>query len=105
MAQSLKNKAIKLLLEDEMKDIEKSLAKELSCDADVAFSTSDDQLFKRATLTANNQQGTKDLVALGLASLWVVFISLFMKVLKPIFKQMAPCPKITSNSITNNENR
>jgi hypothetical protein len=76
-----------------MKDIEKSLAKELSCDADVAFSTSDDQL------------GTKDLVALGLASLWVVFISLFMKVLKPIFKQMAPCPKITSNSITNNENR
>ncbi|TWX55169.1 hypothetical protein [Colwellia hornerae] len=88
-----------------MKNIEKSLAQELSRDGDLAFSTSDDEFFKRAAITANNQQGTKDLVALGLASLWVVFISLFMKVLKPIFKNMAPCPKTISNHTTNNENK
>ena len=53
------------MLEDEVKDIEKNIAEELKNSAELAFSTSDDELFKRATVTANNQQGTKDLLALG----------------------------------------
>ncbi len=85
-----------------MKDIEKNIAAELKNDPELTFSTSDDDLFKRATTTANNQRGTKDLLALGMASLWVVFISIFMKILKPIFKQMAAKPKkIKTNSATN----
>lgn len=71
-----------------MKNIENNIADALKNEPELAFSTSDDELFKRATTTANNQQGTKDLVALGMASIWVVFISIFMKILKPIFKRM-----------------
>ena len=88
-----------------MKDLEKNLSKELSGDPEVTFSTSDDDLFQRASITANNQQGTKDLVALGLASIWVVFISLFMKILKPVFKQMATNRKTISTNTTNNERK
>lgn len=94
-----------------MKDIEESLAAELKSDSTLAFKTSDDELFKRAAVTANNQQGTKDLVALGMASIWVVFISLFMKILKPLFKRMAGKPKALSDDeknikyTTNNENK
>lgn len=85
-----------------MKDIEKNIAAELKNGPELAFSTADDDLFKRATTTANNQQGTKDLLALGMASLWVVFISIFMNILKPIFKQMAAKPqKISTNAATN----
>ena len=85
-----------------MKDIEKNITAELNNDAEFTFSTSDDELFKRATTAANNQQGTKDLLALGMASLWVVFISIFMKILKPIFKQMAAKPtKISTTAATN----
>lgn len=91
-----------------MKDIEKDIAAELKSGSEVAFATSDDDLFKRATKTVNNQQGTKDLLALGMASLWVVFMSIFMKILKPLFKQMAGKPKKirkeTKASITNNGN-
>ncbi|TWX66794.1 hypothetical protein ESZ36_14645 [Colwellia demingiae] len=83
-----------------MKDIEKNIAAELKNDPELTFSTSDDDLFKRATTTANNQRGTKDLLALGMASLWVVFISIFMKILKPIFKQMAAKPQKISTSAT-----
>jgi hypothetical protein len=88
-----------------VKDIEKNIAEELKNSADLAFSTSDDELFKRATVTANNQQGTKDLLALGMASLWVVFVSIFMKILKPIFKQMANNSKTISTTTTNNGNK
>ncbi|KGJ87028.1 hypothetical protein [Colwellia psychrerythraea] len=90
-----------------MKDIEKDIAAELKSGSELAFATSDDDLFRRATKTVNNQQGTKDLLALGMASLWVVFMSIFMKILKPIFKQMARKPKIrkeTKASITTNGN-
>jgi hypothetical protein len=72
-----------------MKDIGKNISEELNNDSEVVFSTSDSELFKRAAITANKQQGTKDLVALGLASIWIVFVSIFMKILKPIFKKMA----------------
>lgn len=85
-----------------MENIEKSIAEELKNSHELAFSTSDDELFKRATLTANNQQGTKDLLALGMASIWVVFISIFMKILKPIFKQMANNQKTVNTHSTNN---
>jgi len=93
------------LLEDEVKDIEKNIAEELKNSAELAFSTSDDELFKRATVTANNQQGTKDLLALGMASIWVVFVSIFMKILKPIFKQMANNSEKKSTTTTNNGNK
>jgi hypothetical protein len=93
------------LLEDEVKDIEKNIAEELKNSAELAFSTSDDELFKRATVTANNQQGTKDLLALGMASIWVVFVSIFMKILKPIFKQMANNSEKISTTTTNNGNK
>jgi hypothetical protein len=88
-----------------MKDIEKSLAEQLSHDNELTFRTSDDEFFKHAAITANNRQGTKDLVALGLASIWVVFISLFIKILKPVFKQMATTSKTTSTNTTNNERK
>ncbi|PKG86215.1 hypothetical protein CXF85_00410 [Colwellia sp. 75C3] len=88
-----------------MNDIEKNIAAELKSEPELAFSTSDDDLFKRATATGNNRQGSKDLLALGMASLWVVFISIFMKILKPIFKQMAAkAPKISTNTATNTTN-
>ena len=57
-------------------DIEINIAAELKGDSELAFSTSDDELFKRASITANNQQGSKDLVALGMASFIIVSISL-----------------------------
>ena len=88
-----------------MKSIENKITEELKSNPEFNFSTSDDELFKRATKTANNQQGTKDLIALGMASLWVVFISIFMKILKPIFKQMAAKPKSISTNITNNRSK
>jgi hypothetical protein len=83
-----------------MNDIEKNITKVLQNDPEVLFSTSDNELFKRASTTANNQQGTKDFLALGMASIWVVFVSIFMKILKPIFKKMATNP-ITINTTTN----
>lgn len=72
-----------------MKNIEESISKELNDDPEVTFNTSDNELFKRAVKTANVQQGSKDLIALGMASIWIVFISIFMKILKPAFKSMA----------------
>lgn len=83
-----------------MNDIEKNITKALQNDPEVRFSTSDNELFKRASTTANNQQGTKDFLALGMASIWVVFVSIFMKILKPIFKKMAKNP-ITINTTMN----
>jgi hypothetical protein len=88
-----------------MKNFEKNIAKELKSDSELVFSTSDNELFKRASITANNQQGTKDFFALGMASIWVVFVSLFMKILKPIFNKMATNPKTTSTNATLNENK
>lgn len=81
-----------------MKNIEKNITEELKSDTELVFSTSDEEFFKRATTTANNQQGTKDLVALGLASIWVVFVSIFIKILKPVFKQMATNSNTTSTN-------
>ena len=72
-----------------MKSIEQSLIEELDRDDDITFTTTDEELFKRAVTTANVQQGSKDLISLGMASIWVVFASIFMKILKPIFKNMA----------------
>ena len=86
----------------ENNDIAKNITAELKGDPELFFSTSDDDFFKRATKTANNQQGTKDLLALGMASIWVVFISIFMKILKPIFKQMAASPKTINTNTTRN---
>jgi hypothetical protein len=88
-----------------MKDIEKNIAEELKNNSELIFSASDNELFKRASSTANNQQGTKDLVALGMASIWVVFVSVFMKILKPIFKRMATNQITTSTNITTNESK
>lgn len=85
-------------------DIELNIAAELKGDPELAFNTSDDEFFKRAAVTANNQQGSKDLVALGMASIWIVFVSIFMKILKPIFKQMAGEPKVRNINTTNNGN-
>jgi hypothetical protein len=84
-----------------MKDIEKNIAAELKTDPELVFSTSDSELFKRASTTANNQQGTKDLFALGMASIWIVFVSIFMKILKPVFKRMANNPTTRINTTTN----
>jgi len=72
-----------------MKNIEQDLSKSFENDDDITFVTSDDELFKRAVTTVNVQQGSKDLIALGMASIWVVFASIFMKILKPISKNMA----------------
>lgn len=72
-----------------MNDLEKSIAKELESEPELFFNTPDDELFKRAKTTASLQQGSKDLLALGMASIWVVFISIFMKILKPVFTNMA----------------
>ena len=72
-----------------MKSIEQQLAEGLENDEDVAFTTSDDELFQRAVTTVSVQQGGKDLIGLGMASIWVVFASLFMKILQPLFKNMA----------------
>ena len=77
-----------------MNDIEKNITDVFQRDPEVVFSTSDNELFKRASTTANNHQGSKDFIALGMASIWIVFVSIFMKILKPIFKKMA------TNSIT-----
>ena len=48
-------------MKDTEKDIEKNIAAQLSSEDEVAFKVSDDELVKRATVSANNQQGTKDL--------------------------------------------
>ena len=72
-----------------MHNIEQSLAQELDREEDVAFVKSDEELFKRAVTSVNMQQGSKDLVTLGMASIWVVFASIFMKILKPLFSNMA----------------
>lgn len=83
-----------------MKDLDKNITDELKKEPELMLNISDDELFKRATTTANNQQGTKDLLALGMASIWVVFVSIFMKILKPIFKQMANNTNTPSTKIT-----
>jgi hypothetical protein len=44
----LKSKAIKLLLEGDIKDIEENIAKELKRDPELVFSSSDNDLFKQA---------------------------------------------------------
>ena len=80
-----------------MKDLENNIAKVLANDSENAFTTTDDELFKRATATANNQQATKDLFALGMASIWIVFISIFMKILNPIFTQVKTNTATTTN--------
>lgn len=72
-----------------MNNIEQSLAEVLERDEEIAFVTTDEELFKRAVSTAIIRQGGKDLIALGMASIWVVFASIFMKILKPVFKNMA----------------
>lgn len=72
-----------------MKSIEQQLADGFESDEDVTFTTSDQELFNRASTTVNVQQGSKDLVLLGMASIWVVFASLLMKILKPILNNMA----------------
>ena len=72
-----------------MKSIEQSLIEELDRDDDITFTTTDEELFKRAVTTANVQQGSKDLIALGMASIWVVFAGLFINVLKPTLKNQA----------------
>ena len=88
-----------------MKNIEQNISVALKNDPELVFSTSDDELFKRATIAANNQQGTKDLLALGMASLWVVFISLFMNILKPVVKKMAVKPQPVSANTNTTDNR
>lgn len=80
-----------------MNNIEQSLADELQREDDVAFITTDEELFKRAETTANVQQGTNDLISLGMASIWVAFAGIFINILKPTFKNMA------DNSRKNNE--
>ena len=90
-----------------MNNIEQDIAKALETEPECEFTTSDNELFQRATATANNQQATKDLVALGMASIWVVFISIFMKILKPAFKQMEAkrtTSLATTKTITPNKN-
>jgi hypothetical protein len=90
-----------------MKNIEKNITQELKNEPELVFNTSDDELFKRAAITTNKQQGKKDLLALGLASIWVVFVSIFMKILKPLFKQMATKSEIKASTIdtTNTTNK
>ena len=87
-----------------MKDLETKIAEELSSEPELIFTSSDDELFKRATATANNQQGTKDLLALGMASIWIVFISIFMKILKPIFTKVNKTPNEIVKTEINNRN-
>ena len=87
-----------------MKDIEKNITAELKSEPELVFTTSDDELFKRASITASNQQGTKDLVALGMASIWIVFVSILMKILQPIFKKIVTTPMSTNINITTNTN-
>ena len=72
-----------------MNNIEQSLTEGLEHEDEVAFVTSDEELFKRAVSTVNVQQGSKDLITLGMASIWVVFASIFMSLLKPTIKNMA----------------
>lgn len=97
-------KAIKLLLRVEMKKIEENISDAFKNEAEVVFDTSDTKLFERAATTASNQQGSKDLIALGMASIWIVFVSLFMKILHPIFTRMTPTPRINKQH-TNTTNQ
>lgn len=69
-----------------MNNIERDLTKALQREDDIAFVMSDEELFKRAEITANVKQGSKDLISLGMASIWVVFAGLFINVLKPTLK-------------------
>ena len=82
-------RAEKLLLGGKMNKIEQSLTAALERDDEVAFVKTDEELFKRAVSSASAEQGSKDLIALGMASIWVVFASIFMKILKPVFENMA----------------
>ncbi len=72
-----------------MSNLEQSLIDELKREDDIAFKASDEDLVKRAVTSANVNQGSKDLIMLGMASIWVVFASIFMKILQPVFKNMA----------------
>ena len=72
-----------------MNNIEKNLTQALQREDDIAFAMSDEELFKRAEVTANVKQGSKDLISLGMASIWVVFAGLFINVLKPTLKNQA----------------
>lgn len=72
-----------------MNKIEQSLAEVLKVEDDVTFVTSDEELFKRAESTANVQQGSKDLISLGMAAIWVAFAGIFSNILKPTLKSSA----------------
>ncbi|AWB58180.1 hypothetical protein [Colwellia sp. Arc7-D] len=72
-----------------MNNIEQNLTEALQCEDDISFVTSDEELFKRAESSANVQQGSKDLISLGMASIWVVFAGLFINVLKPTLNNKA----------------
>ena len=69
------------------KDTE-SLIQELSSNKDENINTfsTDQELVNRAIATANNQQAGKDLAVLGIASIWVVLMSMFTHLAKPLFK-------------------
>ncbi|XQW84620.1 hypothetical protein ACOYR1_15995 [Thalassotalea piscium] len=94
-----------ILSEEHMQEIEKNIAKELTSEPEIEFARTDDELFKRANSAVNNQQGTKDLLALGMASIWVVFISIFTKILAPVFKQTSKKVNKTKLNATNNGNK
>lgn len=69
-----------------MKDIEAQLAKSFQ-DEDTSFQTSDQDLINNAVKSANVKQGSKDLVVLGMASIWVVFVNIFLKIFSSVNKQ------------------
>ncbi|MBO9489557.1 hypothetical protein J7384_04190 [Endozoicomonas sp. G2_1] len=72
-----------------MQDLEQRLRKGLQAEPEQNFERSDEQLIQRAVTTVSVEQGGKDFISLGLASIWVVFASIFMNLLKPVFKTMA----------------
>ena len=45
-----------------MNNIEQNLTQALQREDDIAFAMSDEELFKRAEVTANVKQGSKDLI-------------------------------------------
>lgn len=67
-----------------MDSFEKSLKQHLSSKPSKKVSKANQQLLQQALQSANHHQATKDVAALGFASLWVVLASLFTSILKPI---------------------
>jgi hypothetical protein len=66
---------------------EQSLKSHLKRKPRKRFKNSNKALIKQVLTTSNYQQGSKDVVGLGFASIWIVFTNLFLSIFKPFLTQ------------------